>query len=163
MQRLERRTLLKAGLLAPAAATVALAGAEPADARPVVGRTLASGLDYPWGLTFLPSGSALVGQRNSGEIVRVRPGGGKSTVGAVPGVYNDGGEGGLLGLALSPTYSQDHLLYAFFTTHTDNRIVRMRYANGKLGSPQVLVSGIPRGPRHNGGGLWFTRYHNLIA
>ena len=37
-----------------------------------------------------------------------------------------GGEGGLLGLALSPDFASDRYLYAYFTAAADNRIARMR-------------------------------------
>lgn len=161
---MERRTLLKAGLVVPAATVSATAlTASPADARPRLGGTLASGLDYPWGLDFLPDGSALVTERNSGRVLRVRPGGGSDVVGTVPGAFNDGGEGGLMGLAVSPRFSRDHWVYVFVTTTTDNRIVRMRYTGGGLGAPEVVLAGIPSGSRHNGGGLWFTRYPSLFA
>jgi glucose/arabinose dehydrogenase len=71
-------------------------------------------------------------------------------------VYNGGGEGGLMGLAVSPTFAQDRLVYVFLTTQTDNRIVRMRYTSSGLGTPEVVLSGIPRGLTHNGGGLMFS-------
>lgn len=41
----------------------------------VVG-TLATGLATPWGMTFLPGGDALVGERDSGRVVRVAARGG---------------------------------------------------------------------------------------
>jgi glucose/arabinose dehydrogenase len=48
---------------------------------------LTTGLDAPWGLTFLPDGSALVSERISGEILRVPAGGGDARmVGVVPDV-----------------------------------------------------------------------------
>ena len=52
---------------------------------------------------------------------------GLSTVGQrLPGVGAKQGEGGLLGLAVSPTYARDRLVYAYMTTARDNRIVRFR-------------------------------------
>ena len=63
---------------------------------------LASGLEVPWGVAFLPDGSALVSERISHRIVRVDAQGRVSPVGEVPGVADDAGEGGLLGVALSP-------------------------------------------------------------
>lgn len=161
---MERRTLLKASLAVPAAGitTTALL-ASPAQARPRVGRVLATGLDYPWGIDFLGDGSALVTERNSGRILRIRPRGGHTVVGTVPGVYNDGGEGGLMGLALSPRFSHDRWVYVFLTTRVDNRIVRLRYAGGHVGPPHVVLAGIPSGSRHNGGGLWFTGHPSLFA
>jgi glucose/arabinose dehydrogenase len=158
---MERRTLLKAGLVVPAVSVVA---ASPAEARPRLSRTLASGLSYPWGIDFLPDGSGLVSERNSGRVLRVRPGGGASVVGTVPGAYNDGGEGGLMGVAVSPTFSRDRWVYFYSTTTRDNRIVRMRFVDGALsGAPQPILTGIPSGSTHNGGGLWFTRHPSLFA
>lgn len=149
---MQRRTVIKAGLAVPAA--LSLAG--PADAAPQVRAPLARGLSIPWGIDFLPDRSALVTERNSGRVLRVRPGGGFSVVGRVRGVYNAGGEGGLLGLALSPHFATDRWVYVYLTTRADNRVLRMRYVGGELGRPRVVLAGIPRGHIHNGGGLWFS-------
>lgn len=154
---MQRRTLLKAGLVLPATLSAPALVESTAQAAPRVGATLARGLSYPWGLAFLRDGSALVSERNSGRVLRVRPRGGYSVVGRVPGAFNGGGEGGLLGLALFSRSATDRWVYAFLTTRRDNRIIRMRYAGGELGRPQVIVAGIPRNERHNGGGLMFTR------
>jgi aldose sugar dehydrogenase len=115
--------------------------------------TVATGLTTPWGIAFLPDGRALVGERDTGRI-RLVGTGTNVVVGTVPGAVHDG-EGGLLGLALSPRYASDHLLYAYTTTATDNRIVRMTYAGAGLGAPAVVLSGIPHGNHHNGGRLAF--------
>ena len=48
----------------------------PADADIVNDGALARGLSFPWGCDFLPNGSALVTERNSGRILRVSPDGG---------------------------------------------------------------------------------------
>ena len=158
---MERRTLLKAGLVVPAVSVVA---ASPAEARPRLSRTLASGLTFPWGIDFLPDGSGLVTERNSGRVLRVRPGGGATVVGRLPDAFNDGGEGGLMGVAVSPRFAQDRWVYFFLTTTSDNRIVRVRFVDGALsGAPQPILTGIPSGSTHNGGGLWFTRHPSLFA
>jgi glucose/arabinose dehydrogenase len=120
--------------------------------------TIATGLETPWGLAFLPDGSALVGERDTGRIMHVRAGARPVSVGTVPGVVSNGairGEAGLLGLALSPRFATDHLLYVYLSTGADNRIVRMTYASGRLGRPAAIVTGIPRGLHHNGGRLVF--------
>src|SRR6188472_235022 len=78
-------------------------------AAPVRGRVagvVATGLHAPWGIAFLPDGSALVSQRDDHTIVRVTPQGSVSTVGTVSGV-DGSGEGGLLGIALAPAYPKD--------------------------------------------------------
>src|SRR3954468_17323401 len=111
-----------------ALATVAACGSEAGDsaAAPRT-KTIATGLQVPWGIAFLPGGDALVSERTTGRILRIPKGGGRPrTAMRVPGVDTGGGEGGLLGLAVSPTYSQDRLVYAYFTSDSDNRIVRFR-------------------------------------
>ena len=73
------------------------------------------GSTVPWGIAFLPDGDALVAERDSGRIVRIPAGGGKPRrVMTVPGVAA-GGEGGLLGLAVSPRYARDRYVYAYLT------------------------------------------------
>jgi glucose/arabinose dehydrogenase len=125
------------------------------DAVPRVAGVVAGDLDVPWGLAFLPDGSALVSQRDEGTIVRVGRGGQVRRVGEVPGV-RAGGEGGLLGITLSPRFTRDRLLYAYLTAVADNRVVRMTYdREGRLGQPHVLVDGIARAGNHNGGRIAF--------
>jgi len=119
-------------------------------------------LDVPWGLAFLPDGSALVSERDTGLIKRVATDGRVSRVGSVPGVRSQG-EGGLLGIAVAPTFAQDQLLYVYFTADDDNRIVRMTYDGTRLGRPDLLVDGIPSGGRHNGGRLVFGPDRMLYA
>lgn len=152
--RVDRRTFLAGG--AAGAGTLALAGAGgTAHAAPVRGRTLASGLSIPWGITFLPGGDALVSERASALVYRVSARGGKRTVGSVAGVRDDAGEGGLLGLALHPRFRTNRWLYAYISTRSDNRIVRVRYVDGRLRRQELVLGGIPTARIHNGGRLRF--------
>nr|WP_246511984.1 PQQ-dependent sugar dehydrogenase [Kitasatospora gansuensis] len=125
---------------------------------PVAGKTVetvADGLDTPWGVAQLPDGELLVGSRDQGRITRVPLSGGpRVDLGAVPGV-RPGGEGGLLGLALSPGFAEDRTVYAYFTAEQDNRIVRLHYRDGQLADPQPVLTGIPKGSNHNGGRIAF--------
>jgi glucose/arabinose dehydrogenase len=127
--------------------------------------TIAADTDVPWGLAFLPDGSALMNERDTHDVVHVTAAGQKTVAGTVPGVSGTDGEGGLLGLALSPHFDADHWIYIFHTTATDNRIVRFRYDNGSLdlASEQVLLSGIARNKFHNGGRLRFGPDGKLYA
>ena len=113
--------------------------------------TVTTGLQVPWGLAFLPDGTALVAERPTGQVVAIGPDGGRSPAGRVPGVA-DRGEGGLLGLAVAPR--DPRTVYAYFTSDQgDNRVVSMSYRGGRLGAPKVLLRGIPAGGNHNGGRL----------
>lgn len=121
--------------------------------------------DVPWGLVFLPDGTALFNERDKHDLVHVDAKGDKTTVTTIPGVSGTDGEGGLLGLEISPTFTTDHWLYFYFTTSTDNRIARFRYDNGQLdvSSEQVLLKGIQRNKFHNGGRLRFGPDGKLYA
>ncbi|MCP3142789.1 PQQ-dependent sugar dehydrogenase [Pyxidicoccus xibeiensis] len=122
--------------------------------------------DIPWGLVHLPDGTVLYGRRDAQNIVRLDPATGqKTSVGTVPNVQSTDGEGGLMGLAISPSFSTDRWLYVMHTSPTDNRIVRLRYENGALNiaSLQVLLQGIGRNKFHNGGRLRFGPDGKLYA
>ncbi|WLW52023.1 PQQ-dependent sugar dehydrogenase [Streptomyces sp. YU58] len=140
----------------------------PAKGSVKVLRTVAEGLNTPWGLAPLPDGDLLVSSRDERTITRIDGQSGKKTeLGEVPGV-SPAGEGGLMGLALSPDYASDHLVYAYFTSAGDNRIVRMLYqeekpAGEQLGAPDTVFRGIPKGFVHNGGRIAFGPDKMLYA
>jgi glucose/arabinose dehydrogenase len=121
---------------------------------PTVAGTVATGLSAPWGLAFLPDGSALVSERDSSLIKRLDGAGGVTTVGTVPGVDHTS-EGGLLGIAVAADFAARPDVYAYLTAEKDNRIVRMAYKDGTLAAPEVVLAGIPKGSIHNGGRLAF--------
>ncbi|MFF7983830.1 PQQ-dependent sugar dehydrogenase [Streptomyces sp. NPDC007901] len=135
--------------------------AAPAKGSVKVVRTVATGLKSPWGLAPLPGGAGLlVSDRDDGTIVKVDEKTGKITeLGVVSGV-SAAGEGGLLGIALSPDFASDHMIYAYFTSASDNRIVRLLWDESKpageqLGAPDTIFKGIPKGFIHNGGRIAF--------
>lgn len=134
----------------PIAPPVAAAPAVPNPARLGGAQVLARGLRAPWGLAFLPGGDALVTERDTRRIVRVSPAGAVSEVQVVDDA-DAGGEGGLLGIAVSPDYVRDGLVYAHYTTATDNRISRFRLGE----RPVPIVTGVPVSGIHNGGRLAF--------
>ena len=112
---------------------------------------IAACLEAPWGLAVLPSGtSALVGERTTGKILVVAPSTDPTLVTTIEGI-DATGDGGLLGIALSPHFSEDGLIYAYVTTATDNRILRI--ASGD--TPKAIFTGIPKGSVHNGGRIEF--------
>ncbi|MFI1111162.1 PQQ-dependent sugar dehydrogenase [Streptomyces physcomitrii] len=142
--------------------------APPAKGSAKVLRTVAEGLKSPWGLAPLPDGDLLVSSRDEGTLTRIDAENGKKTeIGEVPGVAPSG-EGGLLGIALSPTFASDHMVYAYFTTESDNRIARLLYnedkpAGQQLGAPNTVLRGIPKGSIHNGGRIAFGPDKMLYA
>jgi glucose/arabinose dehydrogenase len=116
---------------------------------------VATGLQVPWSGVVLPDGSVLVSERVTADVKRVGPYGAISTVGTVEGVA-PAGEGGLLGLTIdAKTYATKPVLYAYFTSGSDNRVVTLAVDGGRLGQQTTILSGIPKGTIHNGGRLAF--------
>ncbi|WP_448005918.1 PQQ-dependent sugar dehydrogenase [Agromyces bauzanensis] len=144
--------------------TAAPTPATPASPPPVLlpsgePRVIAEGLDAPWSILRLPTGGVLVSERDTADVVEVLADGATRVAATVPGVV-PGGEGGLLGLAFRagdgerPAY-----VYAYFTAASDNRIVRMPLTGAPgslgLGSPEEVLTGIPKAGNHNGGRIAF--------
>lgn len=77
-------------------------------------RTLAENLRVPWGIAFLPDGDALVTERDTARVLRVAGDGRVTEVGAVAGVAPRG-EGGLMGIAVSPGFAKDRYVFVYFT------------------------------------------------
>ncbi|PRY38262.1 glucose/arabinose dehydrogenase [Umezawaea tangerina] len=127
--------------------------------------TLASGVDVAWGVVFLPDGSALFSERETFTVYRLTKSGQKTSAGKISQAVGTDGEGGLLGLELSPTFATDHWLYVYHTASEGNRIVRIKYENGALvqSSYQILLQGLAKNRYHNGGRLRFGPDGKLYA
>ncbi|MEA2126223.1 MAG: hypothetical protein QOI80_3005 [Solirubrobacteraceae bacterium] len=139
---------------------LATAIAPHAGATAVSAQDVATGLHVPWGIAFLPTGDALVSERTTAKILRIPRGGGPPrTVRTLPGVDTNAGEGGLLGLAVSPRYRRDHRVYAYYTSAGDNRIVRFKLH----GAVKPILTGIARASFHNGGRIEFGPDGKLYA
>jgi glucose/arabinose dehydrogenase len=121
----------------------------------VAATVLAKGLQVPWGIAFLPDGSALVTERDTAKILKVGPESGPdglkvATVQTLDEV-DAAGEGGLMGIAVSPAYATDQTVFVYYSTREDNRIAKLT-----LGAkPAPIVTGIPLSGIHNGGRLAF--------
>ncbi len=120
-----------------------------------VAGTVATGINVPWGLAFLPDRTALVAERDTAKVKRIA-GSTVTEVGTIDGV-DPSAEGGLLGLAVDPQFSTRPYVYVYFSSGEDNRIARYTYRGNRLSDPQVILTGIPMSGVHNGGRLAFGR------
>jgi glucose/arabinose dehydrogenase len=127
---------------------------------------VARNINVPWGIAFLPRGGMLVTSRDTGKVLLVHGNGSKRVARAVKGVVStgqQGGEGGLLGIALSPHFKRDHWVYVYMSTANDNRIIRMRWSHRHLGAQHLILKGIPTSLHHNGGRIAFGPDGKLYA
>ncbi len=122
-----------------------------ADVRVPAVEDVVTGLEAPWGAAFLPDGSALVTERDTARILSVRDRAAQE-VAHLPEAQPRG-EGGLLGIAVSPDYATDRWVYVYYTSADDNRIARLRLDDP--GRVVPIFVGIPKADRHNGGRIAF--------
>ena len=134
---------------------VETASAGTSGSQPAVVGTVATGLEVPWGLAFLPNGDAVVTERDSARVLLISGTDHEITQVGTIGAAAPQGEGGLLGVAVSPAYAKDHTLYFYLSGPDDNRIVRAKLEGAELGPVDPVLTGIPLGPIHDGGRLAF--------
>ncbi|ONI85065.1 hypothetical protein ALI22I_32030 [Saccharothrix sp. ALI-22-I] len=118
--------------------------------------TLQTGTDVPWGVAFLPDGSALVSEREKFTLYRLSPDGKRTNVGKVPGAQGTNGEGGVLGVEVSPTFATDGYVFIYHTASGGNQLVRAKLSGNALSGWTTLLGGVPKNRYHNGGRLRFS-------
>lgn len=100
-------------------------------------------------IAVLPNGQgALVAERDTGRILRVQQDEEPLEIARIP--VDPAGGGGLTGLALSPSYFEDELIYAYASTPTENQVIRIAPGD----RPKPILTGIPKGASNNGGSLF---------
>lgn len=133
-------------------------------------QTLASGLDHPWGMAFLPTGEILVTERAGRLRVYGKDGKISPAVTGLPAIYAQG-QGGLLGVALDPDYAKNGLIYWSYAEETDGvngtAVARGKLALGaapKVDDVQVIWRQTPKmaSALHFGGRLVFGRDGKLF-
>ena len=117
--------------------------------------TVAEDLKVPWSIAWAPDGTIFFTER-SGNLKAIQDG---KVSESIFSVDVGGVEGGLLGIALDPDYSQNHYIYLYYTYNdflsTKNKVVRYVESNLSLSEDKVLIDEIPGGPFHDGGRIKF--------
>jgi glucose/arabinose dehydrogenase len=116
--------------------------------------TIATGLEVPWEIAFLPNGPALLTER-PGQVRLLSPEGELQEEPVAEIEVASIGEGGLLGLAVDPRFRRNHFVYLYRTTEDDIEILRYRFEGGRLREEQKILGGIEVGPVHDSGRLRF--------
>ena len=115
---------------------------------------VATGLEVPWEIAFLPDRSALVTER-PGRIRLLEANGELREEPVATVDVSAQGEGGLLGLALDPEFGDNGLVYLYFTTAEGMTLERWSYADGSMSREATLVTDIEAGPVHDSGRIAF--------
>lgn len=103
--------------------------------------TVATGLENPWGLDFLPDGRLIVTER-PGRIRLVDPDGSLSEpIANVPEIVSDFRDG-LLDVTISPDFANDQIVFLSFSHAEGNerwlQVVRARLAGNALENLTVI-------------------------
>lgn len=152
----------------PAAPPAGPTGPRPSETTPGQGSgvqprgepvALWEGLAAPWSV-LRAGGVVLVGERDSGRVLELLPGGASRLLGTIPVHHAAESEGGLLGLAALVEDDAEPWLYAYTTTERDNRILRMPLllpdgGTPSLGQAETVLDGLPAAWNHNGGRIAF--------
>jgi glucose/arabinose dehydrogenase len=128
-------------------------------------KVMASGLEIPWDIAFLPDGSFLVTER-PGRIKRVAQDGAVAEISGLDDVRHSG-EGGLLGIAVHPDFSRSGWVYVYRTVTANgaakNRIDRYKLDGNALTERTTILQNIPGALYHDGGELVFGGDGKLYA
>jgi glucose/arabinose dehydrogenase len=108
--------------------------------------TVASGIQTPWGMAWLPDGTMLVTEK-SGVLYRIKDGT-KTEIKNVPAVYNRG-QGGLLDIVLHPDYAKNGWIYMTYASTEgegeggNTKIIRAKLQDGGLTQIESLYKAGP--------------------
>jgi len=118
--------------------------------------TIAENLTIPWSIDWTPDGMIIFTERN-GNLRAIQNG--QLLQEPLLSLGVGGIEGGMLGVAVDPNYSENHYIYVYYTYNeflsTTNKLVRYQLENGIVNEDKVLIDDIPGGPFHDGGRIQF--------
>jgi glucose/arabinose dehydrogenase len=159
------RPLLALLILLLSGTGAASAQAQAAATVPIKLEVVASGLDHPWSIGFLPGGGVLVTERNGG--LRRLENGKLFRVTGVPKVYNEG-QGGLFDVVAHPDFQQNGIIFLSYAHGTNaanaTRVARARLVGNTLLEVTPIFTNAPlkKGPVHFGGRMAFLPDGTLV-
>jgi aldose sugar dehydrogenase len=121
-------------------------------------QVLAQNLNVPWAIDIAENGSVFFTER-TGRIMVIDKNGSliSDPIAYINVMQND--ESGLLGLALHPNFTENHLLYVYHTYSNDssilNKVLMLREDDNKIVESKVIIDNIPAADRNNGGRIKF--------
>ncbi len=143
------------------------AGAAQAQTQTVTSvTTVATGLDHPWSMAFLPDGRVLVTER-PGRLRVIGSDGKLGTIRGVPKVFAEN-QGGLFDVLLHPRFADNKTLYLSYSAGTPKAngtvIARARLEGSRLADLTVIFRNAPlkAGPVHFGGRMVFLDDGSLL-
>ena len=116
-------------------------------------QVIAKGLKIPWEIVPMPDGKFLITEREGGVSLLEN--------GKVYEVAESKskGEGGLLGMALSPKFKDDNYIYLYYTYEENkdiyNKVSKFNFKDNTLSDETVIIDKIPGSKFHNGGRIKF--------
>jgi glucose/arabinose dehydrogenase len=148
--------------------TLLIAAASLVTAQPVRPVTVASGLEHPWSLAFLPDGRMLVTERPGRLRIVERDGRLGAPLAGLPPIVA-GGQGGLLDVAIDPRFADNGLVYWSFSEPGEGgnstAVARGRLAGDRIEDARVIFRQQPkvRSSAHFGSRLAFARDGRLFV
>jgi len=137
-------------------------------------QTVVEGLDNPWSMAFLPDGSMLITERDSGKLRWVVNGTlQERSIDGVPEVFNQN-QGGLFDVVLHPDFEQNRMVYLALAMQTGGipgrRTAATVVGRGELNDYsldnfEIIFESTPetRQPFHFGGRIVFDREGYLYS
>ena len=134
------------------------------------GKMLADGLKSPWGIVTLPDGRFLITEKGGTMRIASNTGTLGAAITGLPAV-NSGGQGGLLGVTIDPSFNTNRMVYWAFSENTSGGNLTA-VAKGKLSTDEktienatVIYRATPayNGTLHYGGRVLFDKNGNLFV
>jgi aldose sugar dehydrogenase len=121
-------------------------------------RTIAQNLDVPWAIDIAVDNRIFFTEK-PGRLGMIHANGTLASETVVNIHTEDIGEAGLMGLALHPNFTQNHLMYVYHTYAKNgglyNKVLMLTEKNNKIVNSKIILDGIPASDSNNGGRIKF--------